>query len=230
MKGAVKAGVDEGITVEKALAAFLLRYRSTPHSTTGVTPSSLFVGRNLRTRLHLLLPNVKEHVQSKQATQKTYHDRHSRAWELVQGQAVWVRNFRDGPAWVSATIADRVGPLSYLVELPNGELWRRHIDHLQAGSEKQEALSNTSDPDQRVNVMMMTLYPLWTVMPIFHCRKMLVHLLLPPLRMINTIRLLTRTFPKQLKLILRLQRIIEQSHRTLVIHLETDIHRTDTAV
>ena len=98
MKEDVKAGVDEALSVEKALAAFLLRYRFTPHSTTCLTPSSLYVGRKLRTWLDLLLPNVKEHVQSKQAAQKTYHDRHSHARELMQGQAVWVLNFRDGPA------------------------------------------------------------------------------------------------------------------------------------
>ena len=28
-----------------------------------------------------------------------------------------------------------MGPLSYLVRLPNGDMWRRHIDHLLPGSE-----------------------------------------------------------------------------------------------
>ena len=34
-----------------------------------------------------------------------------------------------------ATISDRVGPLSYLVTLRNGDVWRRHIDQLHVGVE-----------------------------------------------------------------------------------------------
>ena len=30
-------------------------------------------------------------------------------------------------------VADRVGPLSYLAKLPDGDLWRRHIDHFHEG-------------------------------------------------------------------------------------------------
>ena len=30
----------------------------------------------------------------------------------------------------------RVGPLSYLVRLRDGEMWRRHIDHLRSGSDQ----------------------------------------------------------------------------------------------
>ena len=135
MEKAMKASRQDGSTLERAMAAFLLRYRSTPHSTTGVTPSSLFIGRELRTRLDLLSPDVGGRVRDRQATQKAYHDKHSRLRELRVGQSVWARNFRDGPTWVPATIADQVGPLSYLVQLSDGGLWRRHIDHLRTGQD-----------------------------------------------------------------------------------------------
>lgn len=96
----------------------------------GVTPCSLFVGRDLCTRLHLLTHDVGAHVREKQTQQKGYHDRHSHTRELCVGQPVWERNFRDGPGWVSAVVSDRVGPVSYLVQLRNGDLRRRHVDHL----------------------------------------------------------------------------------------------------
>ena len=50
--------------------------------------------------------------------------------ELEIRQPVWARNFREGPHWVQGIVADRIGPLSYLVILPEGDLWRRHIDQL----------------------------------------------------------------------------------------------------
>ena len=85
-------------------------------------------------------------MRDKQGAQKDYHDRHTRARDLYVGQSVWTRNFREGNPWVQATVTDQVGPLSYLVELPNGDLWRRHIDHLRAGhsrpSEDAEGSSN----------------------------------------------------------------------------------------
>ena len=67
---------------------------------------------------------------------KAYHDRHSHARELRVGQSVWAKNFREGPAWVPARVSDQVGPLSFLVQLSDGGLWRRHIDHLRAGCDQ----------------------------------------------------------------------------------------------
>ena len=49
VKHALKAAHEEGVPLEQALPAFLLCYRSTPHSTTGSSPSVLMLGRRLRT-------------------------------------------------------------------------------------------------------------------------------------------------------------------------------------
>ena len=132
---ALRSGCRDGLSLERALASFLLRYRCTPHATTGVSPSSLFLGRSIRTRLDLLKPNVGARVMSQQDKQKAHHDRHSQYRELEIRQPVWARNFREGPRWVQGIVADRIGPLSYLVKLPDGDLWRRHIDHLREGGE-----------------------------------------------------------------------------------------------
>ena len=45
--------------IGKKIANFLLSYRNIVHSTTNETPAKLFLGRNLRTRLDLLKPDVK---------------------------------------------------------------------------------------------------------------------------------------------------------------------------
>ena len=49
---------------------------------------------------------------------------------------MWAQNFRDGPDWVPAVVADQVGPLTFLVQLRSGEMWRRHIDSLRAGPDR----------------------------------------------------------------------------------------------
>ena len=70
-----------------------------------------------------------------QAEQKDRHDRRSKPREFTVGQTVWVRNFRDGLRWISGMVADRLGPLTYLIQLPDGTLWRRHVDHVRHGSQ-----------------------------------------------------------------------------------------------
>ena len=35
-----------------------MSYRTTPNTTTGVTPSELFLGRKMKTRLDILQPNL----------------------------------------------------------------------------------------------------------------------------------------------------------------------------
>ena len=58
VKQVLKAGCHKGVSFERALALFLLQYQTTPHATTGVSPSSLFFGQSLRIRLDLLNPQV----------------------------------------------------------------------------------------------------------------------------------------------------------------------------
>ena len=80
-----------------------------------------------------------------QAKQKEHHDRHSRYRELSINQPVWIRNFRDAPRWLQGVVVDRVGPLSYLVRLPDGNLWRRHIDHLRDSHEVMQSPRHGDD-------------------------------------------------------------------------------------
>ena len=102
---------------------FLLQYRITPHAITGVSPSSLFFGREIRTRLDLLHPDVTSRVQARQLSQKDAVDRHRYARGFSIGQQVMARNFHVGSR-------NSHGPVSYLVEVQGGRMWRRHVDHL----------------------------------------------------------------------------------------------------
>ena len=135
VKHALKSGHQRGVPLEQTLATFLLQYRTTPHATTGVTPASLFLGCDLRTHLDLLKPDVGARVRQQQGCQKKYHDLHSHSREFAVGQSVWVRNMREGPRWVPATVVERLGPISYLIRVHNQELWRRHVDHIRDGVE-----------------------------------------------------------------------------------------------
>ena len=65
VKSALKQARLSGENSDNVLLTFLLRYRITPHSTTGESPSMLLMGRQLRTRLDLLRPSVKDHVLQK---------------------------------------------------------------------------------------------------------------------------------------------------------------------
>ena len=51
------------------LSKFLIKYRNTPHSTTGEIPATLVMGRKLRTRLDLIKPGIRKHVTDKQVSQ-----------------------------------------------------------------------------------------------------------------------------------------------------------------
>ena len=62
------------LSMSHRLANFLFAYRNTPHTTTGVTPASLFLKRLPQTQLSLLSPNLAETVENQQRQQKKYHD------------------------------------------------------------------------------------------------------------------------------------------------------------
>ena len=134
-KHSLKAGRNYPGTLHQKLTRFLFTYRSTPHSTTGVSPAELFLKRQLRTRLDLLRPSLERKVAATQAKQKSYHDAHSKTREFEIGQAVLVRNLLGEPKWLQATVLEQTGPVSYKVQVGD-RVWRRHVDQLlEAGAE-----------------------------------------------------------------------------------------------
>ena len=96
-KTSMSVAEHQGMPRELWLPNFLLSYRSTPHATTNCSPSSLFLQRELCTRLDLLRPSCADHITQKQAQQSLHHDSHARTREFSDGQGVWARNFRHGP-------------------------------------------------------------------------------------------------------------------------------------
>ena len=131
-KQAMKAGKHDGQTQQHQLENFLFTYRTTPHATTGVTPCSLFLGRDLRTKLTLIQPDVERRVREKQAAQKHQHDQHARERSFAIGQKVMVKNLRPGPAWIPGEITKQLGPVTFSVLIRDGQTWKRHVDHLKA--------------------------------------------------------------------------------------------------
>ena len=129
-KEAMRTGDRDNTPLHHRIESFLLTYRATPHATTGVSPCSLFLGRDIRTRLHVLTPSLDSTVADSQAGQKSQHDRRAKEREFHVGQEVMVRNLRPGPNYIPGTIVERQGPLSYLVSVQDGVTWRRHVDHL----------------------------------------------------------------------------------------------------
>ena len=131
LKKSLKASVNDGRTLIQRLSSYLLSYRTTSHSTTGVPPCKLLMQRDLRTRFSLLLPNTEQSVMEKQSVQKSSHDRRSRSREFIVGDRVLVRNHRPGPDWIPGTIIEVLGPVTYIVEIvEGGQHWKRHVDQL----------------------------------------------------------------------------------------------------
>ena len=130
MKQSLKVSENDGRSLLRRLSSYLLTYRTTSHSTTGVPPSQLLMGRDLRTRLTLLQPSCEKSVVEKQACQKASHDRRARHRKWIAGDRVMARNMRPGPAWIPGTIVEVLGPVTYVVETETGQQWKRHADQL----------------------------------------------------------------------------------------------------
>ena len=126
-KNAMKATKSSKGDIHQKLARFLLSYRTTPHTTTKETPAKLFLGRELRTRLSALKPNLANSIQKKQSK----HVKDSRILEI--GDPVLVRDYRkDTDKWTKGVIISKLGPVTYQVELEDEIIWKRHIDQLKS--------------------------------------------------------------------------------------------------
>ena len=126
-KNAMKATKSRKGDIHQKLARFLLSYRTTPHTTTKETPAKLFLGRELRTRLSALKPNLANSIQKKQSK----HVKDNRILEI--GDPVLVRDYRkDTEKWTKGVIISKLGPVTYQVEIEDEIVWKRHIDQLKS--------------------------------------------------------------------------------------------------
>ncbi|XP_052749157.1 uncharacterized protein K02A2.6-like [Galleria mellonella] len=121
---------------------YLFYYRNTPHCTTGVSPSVLMFGRNLRCKLDLISvrpsatgPNpmlINNRVRLNQERQRRCFGGKGRYFSRYD--KVWIRDYRFNPkrpVWVLGSVVSRVGKVVYDVAVKDTDIvWRRHINQL----------------------------------------------------------------------------------------------------
>ena len=136
-------------TLNDKLSRLLFTYRITPHSTTGISPSELLMGRKLKSRFDLLKPNIAVRVEQKQQEQERTHDFHAVSRTFQEGDTVYARDFRQGQSWLTGTIVKCSGPVSYEVKTDDGQLIHRHQDHLRKRSVQPLSWHNDSVTNDR---------------------------------------------------------------------------------
>lgn len=117
--------------IETALSRFLFHYRNTPHSTTGVSPAELLLGRKPRTHNTLMRPNIADKVHRSQHRNKAAHDVHARERHFKMQEKVYAKKFTNsGPVWLPGKITEVKGAHSFLITLIDGRVIRRHIENI----------------------------------------------------------------------------------------------------
>ena len=89
--------------------------------------------------MDLLKPTLAGRVLKKQEKQKE----NKRAFQV--GDFVFTCDFPDRKHWLSGKIISTKGPCSYLVELEDGQIVQRHVDHIRA------CTSNSCSPPTEVS-------------------------------------------------------------------------------
>ena len=118
-----------------------MSYHISPHATTNTPPCELFLKSTIRPRLDLIRPDLGSAITDRQSAQKTYHDIRSRWRDFFLGQRVLAHNFREGPRWVPSMIAEKGGPLNYLVQIREDILWKRHVDQIISAADTPDDVS-----------------------------------------------------------------------------------------
>ncbi len=141
----VKTGLlkQPGKDLALKLCQFLLRYRSTPCETTGVSPVELMFKRSIRTPFHRLRPSTAEQALAKQQAIKERYEGSTRERTFAPEDKVHTKvGFEK--EWAAATVKDVSGQIIDL-ELSDGCTCRRHLDNILRRREPCSALSRGID-------------------------------------------------------------------------------------
>lgn len=122
--------------VEAAIDTFLINYRSTPHTITGVTPAKLLFGKDIRARLSLLQPRQSPAVPLPHGGK-----------EFCEGETVCVKLDKD-TNWQPAVIQARHGNVTYVVQL-HGEQHFVHRDSVRPCPDSLRPRPTADHPEPR---------------------------------------------------------------------------------
>lgn len=159
LKRTLRAGEKKAKSVQHLLVEFLFEYRATSHATTNVSPSQLFLKRQMKTRFDLMKPSTKEHVSAKQAEQKFHHDRQGKHRSLAPGTPVMVRDYTGSNKWIPGIVIQKLGPVTYHIEIAPGRIVKRHIDQLQLRQHCTDTSTVSSTPQQDTTTDVSYPYP-----------------------------------------------------------------------
>ena len=118
-------------TIQFRLSRFLLTYRITPQTSTGLAPSELLMGRRLCTRHDQLHPDTTQRVLQRVLQKQETTPISKKVKKFSVGDLAYARNYTGGEKWIPVTITKITGPVSYVVSLNNGTTMRRHLDQHQ---------------------------------------------------------------------------------------------------
>ncbi|KAM8707498.1 hypothetical protein ACLKA7_005042 [Drosophila subpalustris] len=124
IKNKLKISKCTGNEIAEQLPVILMAYRRAIHPATGKSPAMLMFGRQIQSRLELLLPK----------NEKTYNENNNEQNSLIKhfsaGERVAARNYLGKDKWQFATVIAQQGDVHYQVRLDDQRIWKRHVDQL----------------------------------------------------------------------------------------------------
>ena len=158
LKRGLKKLKGEGGCPEFALQKLLFAYRSTPSSTLkNKAPSEIFLGRKIRSRLNLLIPEKpnKNLVSEETKAELYFNSKHGTVERKFSvGDTVQVKRYAPNHwFWKTGLILEKLGQVNYLVEF-DGKTSKFHANQMRLVKEKVKVSQN--NPDLWLNEMLYT--------------------------------------------------------------------------
>nr|CAD2195887.1 unnamed protein product [Meloidogyne enterolobii] len=131
-KNSVSKGLD-GNNLKDAIPEFLSEYRASPHpSLEGESPSYLFLGRQIKSKIDILKYSPKENL-NKPTDEKVENKRESRKRKIFKiDDLIWARNYTGNDKWLKGRVIEDKGDYIYGVEMEDGSVKISHIDQLRS--------------------------------------------------------------------------------------------------
>lgn len=133
------------VDIQTAISRFLFHYRSTPHSTTMISPAELLMNRRIRTHLEMIKPDMNTSMKRKQLseTERMHLKGSFRNPTFKVGDTVFAKKFGiQKPKWLPGTIVEIHGATMAEIKLEDQRTIRRHFDQIRSRAAES---TNTSD-------------------------------------------------------------------------------------